>query len=135
MTSYGIDFGTTNSVLACVSGGRVATLPLVDEIPIAWADLGFDRVLPSSFTVTNGVPEFGWPAKTRVGHRVRAEAADVDRDAELPQGGDIAPDAADIDLELTCQLRSGHRPARLQALEDGQEASRRAVHRGQISPE
>jgi molecular chaperone DnaK len=72
MTAYGIDFGTTNSVLARVVEGRVETLPLVDEIPIAWADLGFDRVLPSAFTVRNGVPTFGWPAKTRVGYRVEA---------------------------------------------------------------
>ncbi|GIJ67219.1 Hsp70 family protein [Virgisporangium ochraceum] len=73
MTSaYGIDFGTTNSVLARVTDGRVETLPLVDEIPAAWADLGFDRVLPSAFTVDNGAPVFGWPAKTRTGRRVEA---------------------------------------------------------------
>jgi molecular chaperone DnaK (HSP70) len=72
MTSYGIDFGTTNSVLARVTDGRLTTLPLVDEIPIAWADHGFDRVLPSAFTMTDGVPTFGWPAKTRTGRRVEA---------------------------------------------------------------
>lgn len=91
MISYGIDFGTTNSVLACVSGGRVATLPLVDEIPIAWADLGFDRVLPSSFTVTNGVPEFGWPAKTRVGHRVEAVKRMMATDDVVPVGTALVP--------------------------------------------
>jgi molecular chaperone DnaK (HSP70) len=91
MTAYGIDFGTTNSVLACVSGGHVDTLPLVDEIPIAWADLGFDRVLPSAFTIANGVPVFGWPARVMAGQRIEAVKRLMATNDVVPMGSALVP--------------------------------------------
>ena len=46
MTAFGIDFGMTNSVLAVSSGTSMETVRL-DEPPGEFAELGFDRVLPT----------------------------------------------------------------------------------------
>ncbi len=62
MTAFGIDFGTTNSVLATLSAGEVSTVEL-DEPEAAWAELGFDKVLPTVLAETGGAIEFGWKAK------------------------------------------------------------------------
>ena len=60
MRAFGIDFGTTNSVLATTLGRSIDTVPL-DDPPGGWD--GFDRVLPSVIGLTNGSPSFGWKAK------------------------------------------------------------------------
>lgn len=62
MAAFGIDFGTTNSVLASVSGGDVSTVAL-DEPPQEWAELGFDKVLPTVIAQNGDSIDFGWRAK------------------------------------------------------------------------
>lgn len=62
MTSFGIDFGTTNSVLAASTGPSVETIPL-DSPPEEWAALGFDKVLPTVIADAAGDVAFGWRAK------------------------------------------------------------------------
>ena len=62
MAAFGIDFGTTNSVLASVSGGDVSTVAL-DEPPQEWAELGFDKVLPTVIAQNGDSIDFGWSAK------------------------------------------------------------------------
>ena len=69
--TYGIDFGTTNSVLARASFGTVEVVPL-DEPPGAWAQCGLDKVLPSVIGFDGEEPTFGWKAKAQ--HRNRLEA-------------------------------------------------------------
>lgn len=61
----GIDFGTTNSVLAVYTPASAPTVIPVDTPADAeWADLGFDLLLPSVFGVTpTDKPVFGWQAK------------------------------------------------------------------------
>lgn len=70
--AYGIDFGTTNSVLARLTAAGVETVPLADGLPPEWANLGLDRVLPSAFALDDGRPSFGWPARAHSGSRVDA---------------------------------------------------------------
>jgi molecular chaperone DnaK (HSP70) len=72
MATYGIDFGTTNSVLARLTATGVETVPLSDDLPPEWTDLGFDRVLPSAFALDGGRPSFGWPARAHPRSRVDA---------------------------------------------------------------
>lgn len=62
MTAFGIDFGTTNSVLATATGGLTDTVTL-DQPPAEFAELGFDRVLPTVLADSGGTVEFGWKAK------------------------------------------------------------------------
>jgi molecular chaperone DnaK len=62
VTAFGIDFGTTNSVLAAATGTDLETVSL-DEPPQDWAALGFDRVLPTVIADAGGAVEFGWRAK------------------------------------------------------------------------
>lgn len=85
MASIGIDFGTTNSVVANYAAGSLSVLS-IDEPPAEWAALGFDRVLPTVFgRGDQDQPIFGWAAKQRPGslaavkRLLRAEeVADVD---------------------------------------------------------
>lgn len=85
MASIGIDFGTTNSVVAQFAAGALSVLS-IDEPPAQWAGLGFDRVLPTVFgRGDDDRPIFGWAAKQRPGslaavkRLLRAEErADVD---------------------------------------------------------
>lgn len=62
MTAVGIDFGTTNCVLAVFSGGKPETVA-IDSPPADWAQMGFDKVLPSVFALNGQEPVFGWAAK------------------------------------------------------------------------
>ena len=63
MNPFGIDFGTTNSVLAQWNGTEAEVLT-IDEPPTEWAALGFDRVLPSVIGIGHGKQvSFGWAAK------------------------------------------------------------------------
>ncbi|MEX0754986.1 MAG: Hsp70 family protein [Actinomycetota bacterium] len=62
MTAVGIDFGTTNCVLAAFTGGKPEVVP-IDSPPADWAQLGFDKVLPSVFALDGQKPIFGWEAK------------------------------------------------------------------------
>ena len=63
MNPFGIDFGTTNSVLAQWNGTTAEVLP-IDSPPGDWQQLGFDRVLPSVLGIADGNEvTFGWTAK------------------------------------------------------------------------
>lgn len=65
--SVGIDFGTTNSVVARWTGEDVEVIQ-VDTPPGNWAGLGYDRVLPTVFGAgAENEPIFGWEAKQRPG--------------------------------------------------------------------
>jgi molecular chaperone DnaK len=70
--AFGIDFGTTNSVLARATATSVEAAPL-DQPPGEWANVGFDRVLPSVIGMRDGTePVFGWAAKRQRGNRLEA---------------------------------------------------------------
>jgi molecular chaperone DnaK len=63
VTTYGIDFGTTNSALASCTAGSTSVVP-IDSPPGEWQTEGFDRVLPSVVAVDgDGAWTFGWDAK------------------------------------------------------------------------
>lgn len=63
MTAFGIDFGTTNSVLGISQpDGGTETVKL-DHPPEEWGTLGFDHVLPTVISNEGGVLDFGWRAK------------------------------------------------------------------------
>ena len=71
--AFGIDFGTTNSVLACTRpGGGVEAVPIDQGMPLEWADLGFDRVLPSVICFDGSGPTFGWAAKRQPAGKLEA---------------------------------------------------------------
>lgn len=64
MTVIGIDFGTTNSVVAHYSPSGIEVLD-IDEAPIKFAPYGFDCVLPTVMANDEaGRVTFGWAAKT-----------------------------------------------------------------------
>lgn len=65
MTAIGIDFGTTNSVVAVHNGSRVEVLD-IDQPPPMWEPYGFARVLPSVMARDDTQRLcFGWEAKQR----------------------------------------------------------------------
>ena len=64
MTAFGIDFGTTNSVVAILKDDTAEVIR-IDEPPMEWEDFGYDHVLPSVFGYgEERVPLFGWEAKS-----------------------------------------------------------------------
>ena len=64
MTVIGIDFGTTNSVVAHYSPSGIEVLD-IDDAPIKFAPYGFDCVLPTVMANDEaGRVTFGWAAKT-----------------------------------------------------------------------
>lgn len=72
MTAVGIDFGTTNSVVAQYIGGSAQVIPC-DTAPINWAPYGFDNVFPSVMASDeNSRLCFGWDAKQRPSGRFEA---------------------------------------------------------------
>ncbi|MFJ3305048.1 Hsp70 family protein [Streptomyces sp. NPDC086549] len=70
--AFGIDFGTTNSVLARASATAVEAVALDDRIPAEWANTGLDLVLPSVMAFEDESPVFGWAAKNRHDERLEA---------------------------------------------------------------
>ena len=72
MSAIGIDFGTTNSVVAVHSPEGGDVLP-IDSPPQEWAGLGFDKVLPSVIGVgSDQQATFGWQAKRQATHKLEA---------------------------------------------------------------
>ncbi len=72
MSAFGIDFGTSNCVVARYAAGAIDVLPL-DQPPPTWASAGLDQLLPSVVAVgPGGHARFGWEAK--LGTAPRAEA-------------------------------------------------------------
>ncbi len=63
MTAFGIDFGTTNSVLAVSRGSEIEVIRLDESTPANWAEKGFDCVLPTILSERAGSLEYGWVAK------------------------------------------------------------------------
>ena len=70
--AFGIDFGTTNSVVAAASRTEVAAISLDGGLPGEWAATGFDRVLPSVIGMEKGEPIFGWAAKKSSADKLEA---------------------------------------------------------------
>lgn len=65
MSTVGIDFGTTNSVVGVWSEMGVEVLP-IDKAPLEWAPYGFDDVFPSVMARdAEGAICFGWEAKQK----------------------------------------------------------------------
>ena len=62
MTAIGIDFGTTNSVAACLVGQSTQVLSLDRPLP-EWEPYGFDQVFPSVMSKGEAGLQFGWAAK------------------------------------------------------------------------
>lgn len=72
MPAVGIDFGTTNSLVARLNGRRAEAIPL-DEVPMQWAEAGFDRVMASVMSLKpDGSLSFGWEAKLDSGEKIEA---------------------------------------------------------------
>lgn len=72
MTSVGIDFGTTNSLVAVRTGSGVEAVP-IEEPPGDWEALGFERVSPSVIALGNERElVFGWEAKRAAGPKLEA---------------------------------------------------------------
>ncbi len=71
--AYGIDFGTTNSVLARATATGTEAIALDDQLPGEWQGTGFDKVLPSVIGFDRAdQPLFGWLAKTGEGAKLEA---------------------------------------------------------------
>ena len=65
MVAIGIDFGTTNSVVAVNSKNGIEVLP-IDHAPTDWAPYGFDNVFPSVMAKDEHSRLcFGWEAKQK----------------------------------------------------------------------
>ena len=63
MAAIGIDFGTTNCVVAIFEGDDVSTIR-IGEPPLEWGELGHDLLFPSVFGLDDkSKPLFGWDAK------------------------------------------------------------------------
>lgn len=63
MSAIGIDFGTTNSVAAQYANGEIEVIHIGNP-PLDWAEMGFDRVLPSVMALDDQRRmQFGWQAK------------------------------------------------------------------------
>lgn len=72
MNPFGIDFGTTNSVLAQWNGNTAEVLS-IDSPPGDWQQMGFDRVMPSVLGIEDGRDvTFGWAAKRQPSSRLEA---------------------------------------------------------------
>lgn len=72
MSTVGIDFGTSNSVVAAWSPGGAEVLS-IDSPQGQWERYGFDRIMPSVFAEgPGGEARFGWEAKRS--HTGRFEA-------------------------------------------------------------
>lgn len=91
MTPFGLDFGTTNSVLAYFDGTRVQVVP-IDQPPAEWATLGFDRVFPSVIGVTpSNELTYGWNAKRQTSGKVEAVKRLLATDDEVSLGSLTLP--------------------------------------------
>jgi len=72
MGAIGIDFGTTNSVVAVNTPSGVEVVD-IDSAPIAWAPYGFDKVFPSVMAKDEEQRLcFGWEAKGKAKGRFDA---------------------------------------------------------------
>jgi molecular chaperone DnaK (HSP70) len=98
---FGIDFGTTNSVLAQWNGTEVEVLA-IDHPDGDWQQLGFDRVLPSVLGVNAGRATFGWAAKRQTTDKVEMVKRLFATDDYVELGGRQIP------VEEAAALLFGH---------------------------
>jgi len=73
VTAFGLDFGTTNSVLAQFTANEVSVLQ-IDEPPSAeWEQFGYHFLMPTVFAVgDDNQPLFGFAAKMREDNKIEA---------------------------------------------------------------
>ena len=73
MSSFGIDFGTTNSVVAQFAAGDVSVLQ-IDQPPSGeWETFGYQNIMPTVFAVgRDNEPLFGFAAKMRHDNKIEA---------------------------------------------------------------
>lgn len=87
MTSLGIDFGTTNSVVAVRTSSGTEAIR-IDEPPMDWANLNFDLVMPTVMAVDDaGQMLFGWAAKLYSGDKLEAVKRLFKEEESAPLGG------------------------------------------------
>jgi molecular chaperone DnaK len=122
MTAVGIDFGTSNSVVAhWERGGGARVLP-IDTPEGRWEGWGFERVLPSVVARLAGDrAAFGWEAKTADAPRFHA----VKRLFATQQ--DMATDDAGDAIEVEQVVASLFRLMATRAEEQGVDARRAVV--------
>ena len=88
MAAVGIDFGTTNSLVAHLNGGRPEALVLDDMVPADWAEAGFDRVMASVMSLReDGSVAFGWEAKMDTAEKVEAVKRSLSAQEAIEVGG------------------------------------------------
>ncbi|NHC12376.1 Hsp70 family protein [Motilibacter deserti] len=120
MSTIGIDFGTTNSVVAAYTPSGSEAID-IDSPPADWADLGFGRVLPTVFGLgPQGETLFGWEAKT-LAHGERLQA--VKR--LFQQEVSVTLDGQEFLVETIATMLFGHMKAKV--LESGLSADRAVV--------
>lgn len=87
MTSLGIDFGTTNSVVAVRTSSGTEAIR-IDEPPMDWANLNFDLVMPTVMAVDDSDQMlFGWAAKLYSGEKLEAVKRLFKEEESAPLGG------------------------------------------------
>jgi molecular chaperone DnaK len=119
MTAVGIDFGTTNSVVATWSPSGTEAHH-IDAADGEWLSLGFDRVMPSVFAHgEDGGALFGWKAKRQPGRRFEAVKRLFATQQELVTDG--SGDAFAVEEVATMLFAEMKRALREQGV-DGQQA-------------
>ena len=106
MTSYGIDFGTTNSVLATYTNGTIDVVG-IDDPPEEWRALGFAKTLPSVLGIDDaGGWHLGWSAKRPGRNRLDAvkRLLAAEDDARVGDRSILVEEAA---AALFARLREG----------------------------
>jgi molecular chaperone DnaK len=95
----GIDFGTTNSVVAAYGGGGVDVLP-IDTPPRGWEGLGLERIMPSVVGVVGATNEasYGWGAKVNAPKKLEAVKRLFATEDSVRIGG------AEYDIEMAAAL-------------------------------
>lgn len=90
-TPFGLDFGTTNSVVAYFDGTGVQVVP-IDDSPAEWATLGFDRVFPSVVGIGRDRElTYGWTAKRQTADKVEAVKRLLATDDDVALGSERFP--------------------------------------------
>ena len=87
--AYGIDFGTSNSVVARCESDRAAEVIEVDAVDAAWRGIGFERVFPSVISAEEDGFLYGWAAKFSEGERLDAVKRMLESEERLWIGGQV----------------------------------------------
>lgn len=85
--AIGIDFGTSNSVVAaCESEQMPVRVIELDDVDAAWRGIGLERVFPSLVAAERDGFLYGWAAKFSDGDRVDAVKRMLESDEDLVLG-------------------------------------------------